>query len=73
MRPAPETLPWERCWRGSAGLPWEAIGRLGNAAGAVCITRLGAFPERLDLREEILKHYGEACTGVCDGSPNRFN
>ena len=26
------------------GLPWEAIGRLGNAAGAVCITRLGAFP-----------------------------
>jgi D-arabinose 5-phosphate isomerase GutQ len=42
------------------GLTWEAIGRLGNAAGAVCITRLGAFPERLDLREEILKHYGEA-------------
>ncbi|HEX4209518.1 MAG TPA: carbohydrate kinase family protein [Candidatus Binataceae bacterium] len=26
------------------GLPWAAIGRLGNAAGAVCVTRVGAFP-----------------------------
>ena len=42
------------------GLSWEAIGRLGNAAGAVCVTRLGAFPARLELRDEILKHYGEA-------------
>src|SRR5277367_5277192 len=41
-------------------LSWEAIGRLGNAAGAVCVTRLGAFPDRLDLRDEILKHYGDA-------------
>lgn len=41
------------------GLPWEAIGRLANAAGAVCITRLGAFPARLDLRDEILKLYGQ--------------
>ncbi len=41
------------------GLSWEEIGRLGNAAGAVCITRLGAFPDRLDLRDEILKHYGD--------------
>jgi sugar/nucleoside kinase (ribokinase family)/D-arabinose 5-phosphate isomerase GutQ len=41
-------------------LPWPAIGRLGNAAGAVCITRLGAFPDRLDLRDEILQHYGDA-------------
>ena len=23
------------------GLPWEAIGRLGNAAGAVCVTTRG--------------------------------
>jgi arabinose-5-phosphate isomerase len=41
------------------GLSWDQIGRLGNAAGAVCITRLGAFPARLDLRDEILKLYGE--------------
>jgi arabinose-5-phosphate isomerase len=41
-------------------LSWEAIGRLGNAAGAVCVTRLGAFPDRLDLRDEILKHYADA-------------
>ncbi len=40
-------------------LSWDQIGRLGNAAGAVCITRLGAFPARLDLRDEILKLYGE--------------
>jgi sugar/nucleoside kinase (ribokinase family)/D-arabinose 5-phosphate isomerase GutQ len=42
------------------GLPWDAIGRLANAAGAVCITRLGAFPARLDLRDEILTLYGDA-------------
>jgi sugar/nucleoside kinase (ribokinase family)/D-arabinose 5-phosphate isomerase GutQ len=42
------------------GLSWEAIGRLGNAAGAVCIMRLGAFPAALDLRDEILQLYGEA-------------
>jgi len=41
------------------GLSWESIGRLGNAAGAVCIARLGAFPAGLDLRDEILKLYSE--------------
>src|SRR5579863_9734155 len=41
------------------GLPWAAIGRLGNAAGAVCITRLGAFPAGLELRDEILRLYDE--------------
>src|SRR5258708_1130934 len=41
------------------GLSWDAIGRLGNAAGAVCIARLGAFPAGLELRGEILKLYGE--------------
>jgi sugar/nucleoside kinase (ribokinase family)/D-arabinose 5-phosphate isomerase GutQ len=40
-------------------LPWDAIGRLANAAGAVCITRLGAFPAGLDLRDEILTLYGD--------------
>lgn len=40
-------------------LPWEAIGRLGNAAGAVCVGRLGAFPSGFELRNEILKLYGE--------------
>ena len=41
------------------GLSWDAIGRLGNAAGAVCITRLGAFPAELAMRNEILKLYGD--------------
>jgi sugar/nucleoside kinase (ribokinase family)/D-arabinose 5-phosphate isomerase GutQ len=40
-------------------LPWEAAGRLANAAGAVCIKRLGAFPERFELRREIVDLYGE--------------
>jgi len=40
------------------GLPWNAIGRLANAAGAVSVTRLGAFPAGFELRGEILKLYG---------------
>ncbi len=41
-------------------LPWDKAGRLANAAGAVCIKRLGAFPERFELRREIVDLYGEA-------------
>jgi ribokinase len=40
------------------GLPWPAIGRLANAAGAVCVTRLGAFPSGFELRGRIAKLYG---------------
>jgi ribokinase len=40
------------------GLPWPAIGRLANAAGAVCVTRLGAFPEGPELGSEIRRLYG---------------
>jgi len=36
------------------GLPWRAIGTLANAAGAVCVGRLGAFPAGFELREEVL-------------------
>ena len=42
------------------GLGWEQIGRLANAAGAVGVTRLGAFPTGFEVREEILDLYGEA-------------
>ena len=41
-------------------LPWPAIGRLANAAGAVCVTRLGAFPPDLEVRDEILELYGDS-------------
>ena len=41
------------------GMPWEKIGRLANAAGAVAVTRLGAFPSGFEVREEILDLYGE--------------
>jgi len=41
-------------------LDWNAAARLANAAGAVCVTRLGAFPEGFELRAEIEKLYGEA-------------
>jgi ribokinase len=40
------------------GMQWDEIGRLGNAAGAVCVTRLGAFPSGVELRDEIAKLYG---------------
>lgn len=39
-------------------LPWESIGRLANAAGAVCSSRLGAFPSGFEARDEIEKLYG---------------
>ena len=41
------------------GLDWAAVGRLANAAGAVCVTRLGAFPAGPSLREEIQRLYGD--------------
>ena len=42
------------------GLPWEAAGRLGNACGAACAERLGAFPDDpLEARERVLELYGE--------------
>ncbi len=40
-------------------LPWDKAVRLANAAGAVCVTQLGAFPDRFELRAEIEKLYGE--------------
>jgi sugar/nucleoside kinase (ribokinase family) len=40
------------------GMQWDEIGRLGNAAGAVCVKRLGAFPSGFELRDEIAKLYG---------------
>ena len=41
------------------GLSWEAAGRLGNACGAACVERLGAFPEEpLRARERVLELYG---------------
>jgi sugar/nucleoside kinase (ribokinase family)/D-arabinose 5-phosphate isomerase GutQ len=42
------------------GMPWDKIGRLANAAGAVAVTRLGAFPSGFEVREEVLGLYGEA-------------
>jgi len=42
------------------GMPWDKTGRLANAAGAVAVTRLGAFPSGFEVREEILDLYGEA-------------
>ena len=42
------------------GLPWRAIGTLANAAGAVCVGRLGAFPAGFEAREEILALFHEA-------------
>ena len=40
------------------GFDWQSIGRLANAAGAVSVTRMGAFPAGFELRAEIAKLYG---------------
>jgi arabinose-5-phosphate isomerase len=40
--------------------PWPEICRLANAAGAVCVGQLGAFPATLDLRAKVEKLYGRA-------------
>jgi arabinose-5-phosphate isomerase len=41
------------------GLGWEDAARLGNACGAACVERLGAFPEEpLRARERVLELYG---------------
>jgi arabinose-5-phosphate isomerase len=41
------------------GLGWEAAGRLGNACGAACVERLGAFPEEpLRARARVLELFG---------------
>ena len=39
-------------------LKWPEIGRLANAAAAIGIGRLGAFPSGFELRGQILKLYG---------------
>jgi ribokinase len=42
------------------GLDWKTIGRLANAAGAVCVTMLGAFPPGFAVRDKIFKLHGHA-------------
>lgn len=41
-------------------LPWRAIGTLANAAGAVCVRRLGAFPAGFEVRDEVLALFRDA-------------
>ena len=43
------------------GLGWEAAGRLGNACGAACVERLGAFPDdAAAARARVQELYGGA-------------
>jgi sugar/nucleoside kinase (ribokinase family)/D-arabinose 5-phosphate isomerase GutQ len=46
------------------GLPWRAIGTLANAAGAVCVGRLGAFPAGFEVRDEVRALF-------CDAMPEQ--
>ncbi|MGD0073057.1 MAG: PfkB family carbohydrate kinase [Candidatus Binataceae bacterium] len=39
-------------------MPWPAIGRLANAAAAVCCKQLGAFPAGIEARDRIVELYG---------------
>jgi sugar/nucleoside kinase (ribokinase family)/D-arabinose 5-phosphate isomerase GutQ len=45
----------------AAGLDWDAAARLGNACGAACIEKLGAFPDDPDdARRRVLARYDGA-------------
>ena len=45
----------------AAGLGWEDAGRLGNACGAACVEKLGAFPDdAAGARESVLARYDGA-------------
>ena len=45
----------------AAGLAWEDIARLGNACGAACVEKLGAFPDdALAARAAVLGRYDGA-------------
>ena len=39
-------------------MPWPAIGRLANAAAAVCCKQVGAFPAGVEARAQIAELYG---------------
>ncbi len=49
------------------GLEWPAIGRLANAAGAVCVAHPGGFPSGFERRDEILEFYGAALPPAAAG------
>ena len=38
-------------------LKWPEVGKLANAAGAVCVSRFGAFPAGFELKDQILAKY----------------
>ncbi|MBM4385092.1 MAG: SIS domain-containing protein [Deltaproteobacteria bacterium] len=45
----------------AAGLGWEDIARLGNACGAACVEKLGAFPDdAIAARDAVLARYDGA-------------
>lgn len=46
-------------WALQADLDWEAAGRLANACGAVCVEKLGAFPDdAVAARARVLELHG---------------
>jgi len=58
-------------WALQADLGWEAAGRLANACGAVCVEKLGAFPDdAAAARARVLELHGGdldlASAGVAD-------
>jgi len=54
----------------AAGLGWEDAGRLGNACGAACVEKLGAFPDDAAwARERVLARYDGAKLPAWVGEP----
>jgi arabinose-5-phosphate isomerase len=54
----------------AAGLDWEDAARLGNACGAACVEKLGAFPDDPDwARERVFARYDGARLPAWVGRP----
>jgi sugar/nucleoside kinase (ribokinase family)/D-arabinose 5-phosphate isomerase GutQ len=54
-------------------LPWPAIGRLANAAAAVCCKQLGGFPAGFEARDLISKLYGADLPAPAPLASNRVH
>lgn len=53
------------------GMDWRTIGTLANAAGAVCVGRLGASPPGFEVRDEIAALFKQALPGHALPAPAR--
>jgi arabinose-5-phosphate isomerase len=53
------------------GLDWQSAARLGNACGAACVQKLGAFPDdAAAARQRVLELYDGAALSLAEAAPD---